>query len=733
MATRSKAVVYKPWRLTKTETLTTFEDWKAIMINSLKQDSDFKPLLKPNMKWQKKKKSLHRGFTNDKSAQGLTREDKADILEQMLSAIASFCPVISRKAIVDDSRSVKEVWHTIRLHYNIQTSGANFLDFVNINLEPDEKPEDLYQRMSAFISDNLLKKSSDDPIIHDEDDEDDVRNDDEVLSPSLENLVVLLWLQKLHPRLPDIVKQKYAAELKNRTLFNLKPEISMSIPVLLEDADNSEAKINRSAADTRNYRNNLQHKNFRGNKFSNRSTYNNQRKTPQNTPNCALCQQANRQNTNHFMSKCRFLPEADRKYMAVARQITSIVNDEDNDPDDFAVGDDSHYETTDEHAEPQISTRMVMIKSSPYIDLYHKSTPVRITLDSGAEGDMIRRDVAVALGVEIRKSTHHASTANGNPMNVVGETSIVFSRDGREFEFNGLVVNNLDAEVLGSVPFQHRNDITLRIKKNSVILDDGTVYKYGSSAKSADSPSKQRRVRMLRANASTTVWPGEYIDIPVPDDVDEELAIEPRDPESDGIWLQASIKRAVGHSVRLTNTSTSPQIVKKHDHIGQFTSVYSPECETEIPTSNQIKRSSPLDCFTSPIKVNPNNILDSKQTNEFKNLHDRFNTVFDPNFGVYNHAFGHFEAKVHMGSVQPPQRKGKLPFYHRERLSQLQDHIDELDHLGVLQDPHSADVSIEYLNPSFLVKKPQPPSSKEEKFRMVTAFGEVGKYCKSQP
>ena len=151
--------------------------------------------------------------------------------------------MISRKAIVDDSRSLKEVWHTIRLHYNIQTSGANFLDFVNINLEPDEKPEDLYQRMSAFISDNLLKKSADDPIIHDKDGEDEVRNEDEVLSPSLENLVVLLWLQKLHPRLPDIVKQKYAAELKNRTLFNLKPEISMSIPVLLEDADNSEAKI----------------------------------------------------------------------------------------------------------------------------------------------------------------------------------------------------------------------------------------------------------------------------------------------------------------------------------------------------------------------------------------------------------------------------------------------------------------------------------------------------------
>ena len=46
------------------------------------------------------------------------------------------------------------------------------------------------------------------------------------------------------------------------------------------------------------------------------------------------------------MSKCRFLPEADRKYMAVARQITSIVNDEDNEPDDLTADDDNHYETT---------------------------------------------------------------------------------------------------------------------------------------------------------------------------------------------------------------------------------------------------------------------------------------------------------------------------------------------------------------------------------------------------
>ncbi len=33
--------------------------------------------------------------------------------------------------------------------------------------------------------------------------------------PTLDNTVVLLWLQALHPGLPALVKQRYGAELRN--------------------------------------------------------------------------------------------------------------------------------------------------------------------------------------------------------------------------------------------------------------------------------------------------------------------------------------------------------------------------------------------------------------------------------------------------------------------------------------------------------------------------------------
>ncbi|KAL7398227.1 hypothetical protein ABVT39_006424 [Epinephelus coioides] len=48
------------------------------------------------------------------------------------------------------------VWQAIRLHYGFQCTGAHFIDLAAIKREPDERQEDLYQRLMAFTDDNLL-------------------------------------------------------------------------------------------------------------------------------------------------------------------------------------------------------------------------------------------------------------------------------------------------------------------------------------------------------------------------------------------------------------------------------------------------------------------------------------------------------------------------------------------------------------------------------------------------
>ena len=86
-----------------------------------------------------------------------------------------------------------------------------------MHLQADERPEDLYQRLVAFVEDNMLQSGS--VILH----HGDVVDVDEEMSPSLENMVVLTWLQLNNPALPKLIKQRYGTELRSRALASIKP------------------------------------------------------------------------------------------------------------------------------------------------------------------------------------------------------------------------------------------------------------------------------------------------------------------------------------------------------------------------------------------------------------------------------------------------------------------------------------------------------------------------------
>ena len=101
--------------------------------------------------------------------------------------------------------------------------------------------------------------------------------------------------------------------------------------------------------------------------------------------------------------------------------------------------------------------------------------------------------------------------------------------------------------------------------------------------------------------------------------------------------------------------------------------------------------------------------------------------VFDANYRGYNGNVRPFEAVVNMGPVEPLQRKGHLPQYALNHLVELQNKFDELESMGVFVRPKDVPITVEYLNPSILVKK------RNGSFRLVTAFTDVGRYSKPQP
>ena len=199
--------VPKQWSLTKQETITSFEAWRQNLQYTLSLDQNFAGFLVDDVTWLKKTNAQPlRGFQNDgedvAEANRRTAAQKCTHLELMLSQIANYCPVISRNTIVKNSTSIKSIWQSIRSHYGFQSTGGHFLDFNNIHLEPNERPEDLYQRLSSFVEDNLLRAEG--SIQH----HGKLPDADEELTPTLENIIVLTWLRLIHRDLPNLVKQR---------------------------------------------------------------------------------------------------------------------------------------------------------------------------------------------------------------------------------------------------------------------------------------------------------------------------------------------------------------------------------------------------------------------------------------------------------------------------------------------------------------------------------------------
>ena len=200
----------KQWTLTKTETINSFENWRQNLQYILSLDANFAVFIDPSVTWLKKTKANNnRRFTDDGSSvpsgNRRTAVQKATHLEMMLGQIANYCPIISRNTIVKNSTSLNSIWQAIRAHFGFQTSGSHFLDLAEMKLKNEERPEDLFQRLTAFFEDNLVTKESCLKHHGDEVEEDEI-------SPSLENTIVLLWLQLVHQDLPKLVKQRYGTE-----------------------------------------------------------------------------------------------------------------------------------------------------------------------------------------------------------------------------------------------------------------------------------------------------------------------------------------------------------------------------------------------------------------------------------------------------------------------------------------------------------------------------------------
>ena len=431
----------KQWSLSKVETITSFEAWRQNLQYTLSLDQNFAAFLVDGFTWLKKTNANPlRGIVDDgeavAEANRRTAAQKCTHLDLMLGQIANYCPIISRNTIIKNSTSINSIWQSIRLHYGFQSTGGHFLDFNSIFLEPDERPEDLFQRLASFIEDNMLRAGGN--IHH----HGEVPEADEELSPSLENLIVLTWLRLINRDLPNVVKQRYGTELRSKTLASLKPEISQALDSLLDEI--------HSATDAKVLRASIKDKHFDRSAKKTGSI-----RTGRQIKCCILCKQAGRP-SQHFLSTCKYLPDEDKQYMSRVRQsyCTEVGDSESEDNVDNEQVSFLNDNVGPSKLRVVSALRRVSTKQSPYFKAFYKHFPLELTLDTGAEVSMIKASSADYIGVTIKKSNHSALQADGvTPLNIVGECHFTLSRDGIELQLEALVVNDLDVDILAGIPF----------------------------------------------------------------------------------------------------------------------------------------------------------------------------------------------------------------------------------------------------------------------------------------
>ena len=150
----------------------------------------------------------------------------------MLQQLSSCCYKSERYDITDRSDSLDWCWEFLMNRYDIQARGANILKIADKTFPPGGNYMTFYKEFRLMILDNLrLKGSKADPRIAG-----DKLAEDEKLSPSFEDIIIIWVLERIDRRLPAKVRKDYEHRLFGDTfLWDLQAVIFQAIPAMLED------------------------------------------------------------------------------------------------------------------------------------------------------------------------------------------------------------------------------------------------------------------------------------------------------------------------------------------------------------------------------------------------------------------------------------------------------------------------------------------------------------------
>ena len=369
-----------------------------------------------------------------------------------------------------------------------------------------------------------------------------------------------------------------------------------------------------------------------------------------------------------------------------------------------------------------------------------------ITIDGGATGNFILKGVAEFLGLKIEKATQRAVQADGHsPLHVVGEVHDSFTRSKVTFEFDGLVVTNLDCDILGGTPFQKANGIMTDFI-NEVIFITKPGIKCSFPFTKKQTASIGAITRLISVKKATTLYPDDSLSIKVDEDLNsnQTFIIEPR-VENDAYWPTPQEVTAVGKTIKLVNRSKYPVSLKKNSLIQarQTIEVDPMEIQSTLPHEKELTSAKPLEytCDIASISFDQGNQLSKEGVAIAKDIIKKHSKVFGNDIPGYNGAMGTFEASFEFSSKERPIiGKYQLPLYNKKHADVFQEKCD-LEHArGRVQTLSELGEQPALVNNAFLVLKQSAVETGKtlqncsvKDVRLVCSFNELGKYIKKMP
>ena len=157
-------------------------------------------------------------------------------LAKFVTHIATLCHHTENDDVTNSSTSLEWIFDYLRKHYGLETKGANFMNIADHVFKQGTPHQTFYKQYRASFLDNLRKQGD---VVKYKNNQ--VLAEDEKLSPSFENAIILWALDKIDPRLPSKVKKNYGHQMHGDvTLKDIQPVVFENIPSMLEELDHSQ-------------------------------------------------------------------------------------------------------------------------------------------------------------------------------------------------------------------------------------------------------------------------------------------------------------------------------------------------------------------------------------------------------------------------------------------------------------------------------------------------------------